>query len=177
MSSRSAATESDTLASRPAPSAGAGMVLLQKAAPGVDRPMGVERLAVACSAILATACAEIASIDEWPGATAGAAGAGGQVSTGYALEVLADEPKSYWRLGEQPGDDIAKDISGPNDGRYIAVSLGVLGAVEGDKPSDAPNQGNPSGPGRCTPHRCRLPKDPNPSSPLRRSRCRPAHPP
>ncbi|MFM7204352.1 MAG: LamG-like jellyroll fold domain-containing protein [Myxococcota bacterium] len=53
-------------------------------------------------------------------------------ATSYAAEVLADNPVSYWRLGESSGT-VATDQKGLNDGTYVgAVTKGVTGALIGD---------------------------------------------
>ncbi|HJW49150.1 MAG TPA: S8 family serine peptidase, partial [Candidatus Limnocylindria bacterium] len=46
--------------------------------------------------------------------------------------VLADNPVSYWRLGEPAGATIAADSSGTNNGTYSGVTLEAAGAVPGD---------------------------------------------
>lgn len=67
------------------------------------------------------------------GASIGGGGAGGGSPTGYPAEVLADNPRAYWRLGETSGT-IASDISGlGHDGVYEGnPTLGVTGAIAGD---------------------------------------------
>ncbi len=48
----------------------------------------------------------------------------------YALAVLADRPRHYYRFDEPPGATVAKDAAGRADGIYQgAVSLGVTGAL------------------------------------------------
>jgi hypothetical protein len=50
----------------------------------------------------------------------------------YADEVLADNPVSYWRLGE-PSGTIANDEQGVNDGTYVgSPTLGQTGGIAGD---------------------------------------------
>src|SRR5262249_31142340 len=46
---------------------------------------------------------------------------------GYATAVLADNPLSYWRLGEANGSTAAHDYVGGNDGVYHTVTLGLPG--------------------------------------------------
>jgi len=51
---------------------------------------------------------------------------------GYAGEVLADAPVSYWRLGESTGTTAA-DAKGGRNGTYVnGPVLGVAGALVGD---------------------------------------------
>jgi hypothetical protein len=52
----------------------------------------------------------------------------------YAVEVLADQPVGYWRLGEAPGSASAVDASGNgNTGSYSGgVTLGLPGFHGGD---------------------------------------------
>jgi hypothetical protein len=45
---------------------------------------------------------------------------------GYAGAVLADNPVSYWRLGESSGN-VAHDYYGGNDGNYFSATLGQPG--------------------------------------------------
>jgi hypothetical protein len=47
--------------------------------------------------------------------------------SGYATAVLADNPLSYWRLGETNGSTVAHDYVGGNDGIYHGVTLGLPG--------------------------------------------------
>ena len=54
------------------------------------------------------------------------------IGTSYRGEVLADNPRSYWRLGETSGS-AAADETGANAGTYTGgVTLGQPGAVVGD---------------------------------------------
>jgi hypothetical protein len=53
-------------------------------------------------------------------------------ATGYASTVLADGPRSYWRLGESSGL-VVRDELGVNAGTYQGgVTLGAAGALTGD---------------------------------------------
>jgi len=57
----------------------------------------------------------------------------------YRDEVLADNPVSYWRLGEAPGASAAPDELGANAGSYLGgVTLGQAGAIAND-PNTAPS--------------------------------------
>lgn len=50
---------------------------------------------------------------------------------GYRAHVLADNPVSYWRLGESSGT-LADDAVGANDGTYVNTpTLGVAGLLSG----------------------------------------------
>lgn len=54
------------------------------------------------------------------------------IESAYVAEVLADNPVSYWRLGE-PSGTLAKDARGANDGTYVASpTLGVTGPITTD---------------------------------------------
>jgi signal peptidase len=54
------------------------------------------------------------------------------VNSAYAEQVLADNPASYWRLGEAGGTSMA-DVTGANPGTYTGgVTLGQPGALVGD---------------------------------------------
>lgn len=57
-------------------------------------------------------------------------GAGG--ARDYASTILADNPLAYWRLGEKPGNFVARDEIGSHDGQYDACTLGVPGAIAND---------------------------------------------
>jgi concanavalin A-like lectin/glucanase superfamily protein len=67
------------------------------------------------------------------GGAASTAATGG-AATGYAAEVLADQPLAYWRFDERPGATIASDASGNGrDGNYVgSVQLGADGVIAGD---------------------------------------------
>jgi Concanavalin A-like lectin/glucanases superfamily/Bacterial Ig-like domain len=59
------------------------------------------------------------------------------VGTSYRSEVLADNPGSYWRLGEASGT-AAADTMGANPGTYTGgVTLGQPGAIVGDTNASA----------------------------------------
>lgn len=52
----------------------------------------------------------------------------------YSVEVMADQPVGYWRLGEVPGSPVAADSSGnARHGSFVTATLGVEGGVpDGD---------------------------------------------
>ena len=53
-------------------------------------------------------------------------------NSAYSEQVLADGPRSYWRLGETSGTSAA-DVTGANGGTYGGgVTLGQPGALTGD---------------------------------------------
>ena len=54
----------------------------------------------------------------------------------YRAAVLADNPRAYWRLGEQTGTT-AVDQVGVNHGTYSNVALGSTGPLTGDDDSAA----------------------------------------
>ena len=51
---------------------------------------------------------------------------------GYAAKLLAQNPLSYWRLGESTGPGAADDGTTGNAGTYQGGSLGQAGAINGD---------------------------------------------
>src|SRR5437588_12563469 len=56
----------------------------------------------------------------------------GSASSGYRTAVLADNPVSYWRLGEGSGTTAA-DEQGTNSGTYVgSPTLGQPGLLTGD---------------------------------------------
>jgi hypothetical protein len=119
------------------------------------RPLGLCGL-VANAAVVGFAfvgaCAELASVDAWPGAsaTATSSGPGGATDDGgtvdgsggsptadaaglYYDEVLASEPMAYWRFDESDGVQ-ALDVSGnAAHAVYVGgVTVGVVGGVPGN---------------------------------------------
>jgi len=56
----------------------------------------------------------------------------GKCFTGYAAEVLSDNPVAYWRLGETSGTNAVEEING-NDGTYAnGVTLGSASLLVDD---------------------------------------------
>lgn len=54
-------------------------------------------------------------------------------ATGYAAEVLADNPAVYWRLGEASGTQAADASGNARHGTYVgSPTLGVTGLLTGD---------------------------------------------
>src|SRR5262245_17882930 len=85
-------------------------------------------------------CTAFESADESRGdaATAddGAADGSGhsEAGTSYRDIVLVDGPRAYWRLGEAPGELVAKDETGHGfDGTYAGLGeQGIAGAIAWD---------------------------------------------
>lgn len=61
----------------------------------------------------------------------------------YSVEVLADSPVGYWRLGEPSGTTATSQVNSPTvDGTYTnAPQLGIPGAVAGDTAMDCLDSG------------------------------------
>jgi hypothetical protein len=58
---------------------------------------------------------------------------GAASTSAYQNTVMADEPVSYWRLGEAKGPTVADSASGGNTGTIVgAVTTGVAGALADD---------------------------------------------
>ena len=58
------------------------------------------------------------------------------IPSDYRAAVMADNPRAYWRLGEQTGTT-AVDQVGVNHGTYSNVALGSTGPLTGDDDSAA----------------------------------------
>jgi hypothetical protein len=66
------------------------------------------------------------------------AGSDAPAAQGYRAAVLADQPISYWRLGEKPGATVARDEMRAHDATYGAgVGLGAPGALLSDSDTAA----------------------------------------
>jgi hypothetical protein len=48
----------------------------------------------------------------------------------YTTEVLKDNPRGYWRLGETSGETVNDETANSMDGTYVnAPTLGVPGVI------------------------------------------------
>jgi hypothetical protein len=95
-------------------------------------------VAAAVLVLVATSACSLVSLDglsggPGPGDAGGSDSDVGVTATGYAAQVLEDDPVAYWRFDETSGTTAADSSGHGNDATYQGgVTLGVPGAIAGD---------------------------------------------